>query len=159
MLFEKGDALEQIAGDRTNAGTRRSRVNSGRISLCDESRSVTTQPEEIDLDKVFVLERDSASSRGKGYFFLLSCSVWCVAPLTLELTAKRSSHLIQQDQLDPQSTSSQETSNLMILATSKWSPASATWILSPQMFLTSSLMTASFKRPITANKDFKKLLT
>jgi len=70
MLFEKGDALEQIAGDRTNAVTRRSRVNSGRISLCDESRSVTTQPEEIDLDKVFVLERDSASSRGKGYFFL-----------------------------------------------------------------------------------------
>lgn len=49
---------------------RRSRVNSGKLSLSDESRSDNTQPEEIDLDKVFVLERDSASSRGKGYLFL-----------------------------------------------------------------------------------------
>jgi hypothetical protein len=49
---------------------RRSRVNSGKISISDESISENTQPEEIDLDKVFVLERDSASSRGKGYLFL-----------------------------------------------------------------------------------------
>lgn len=70
MLFEKGDALEQIAGDKKMGGSRRSRVNSGRISLCDDTKSDTTQPEVLDLDKVFVLERDSASSRGKGYFFL-----------------------------------------------------------------------------------------
>jgi hypothetical protein len=71
VLFKKGDSLEQIAGDHANKKqNRRGRVNSGRISLSDESRTETSQPEELDLDKVFVLERDSASSRGKGYLFL-----------------------------------------------------------------------------------------
>lgn len=71
ILFKKGDPLEAIAGDHNNMKQkRRSRVNSGKLSISDESISENTQPEEIDLDKVFVLERDSASSRGKGYLFL-----------------------------------------------------------------------------------------
>lgn len=62
MIFEKGNALDKIAGGRKRIG-KRERVNSGRLSVDDTT-------DELDLEKVFVLERDSASSRGKGYLFL-----------------------------------------------------------------------------------------
>lgn len=62
MIFDKGDALNKIAGGRKNKG-KRGRINSGRLSVDDTT-------DELDLEKVFVLERDSASSRGKGYLFL-----------------------------------------------------------------------------------------
>jgi hypothetical protein len=62
MIFEKGEALDKIAGGRKITG-KRDRINSGKLSVDDTT-------DELDLDKVFVLERDSASSRGKGYLFL-----------------------------------------------------------------------------------------
>lgn len=62
MIFDRGDALNKIAGGRKNKG-KRARINSGRLSVDDTT-------DELDLEKVFVLERDSASSRGKGYLFL-----------------------------------------------------------------------------------------
>lgn len=43
ILFKRGDPLESIAGDlKYQRQNGRSRVNSGRLSLSDESRSVTT---------------------------------------------------------------------------------------------------------------------
>jgi hypothetical protein len=62
MIFDRGDALNKIAGGQKNKG-KRGRINSGRLSVYDTT-------DELDLEKVFVLERDSASSRGKGYLFL-----------------------------------------------------------------------------------------
>lgn len=62
MIFKKGDALDKIAGGNKKTG-KRSRINSGKLSVDDTT-------DELDLDKVFVLERDSASSKGKGYLFL-----------------------------------------------------------------------------------------
>jgi len=62
MIFDRGDALNKIAGGQKNKG-KRGRINSGRLSVDDTT-------DELDLEKVFVLERDSASSRGKGYLFL-----------------------------------------------------------------------------------------
>jgi hypothetical protein len=60
MIFDKGDSLDKIAGGHKKTG-KRTRLNSGRLSVDD-----TTD----ELDKVFVLERDSASSKVKGYLFL-----------------------------------------------------------------------------------------
>lgn len=62
MTFDRGDALDKIAGGQKQTG-KRPRVNSGKLSVDDTT-------DELDLEKVFVLERDSASSRGKGYLFL-----------------------------------------------------------------------------------------
>lgn len=66
MLFS--DPMETIAGDyKPTRKQRRSRINSGQLASHEESfcSSVRT-----DAEKVFVLERDQASHRGKGYFFL-----------------------------------------------------------------------------------------
>jgi len=62
MIFERGDALDKIGSTHKVTG-KRGRINSGKLSVDDTT-------DELDLDKVFVLERDSASSRGKGYLFL-----------------------------------------------------------------------------------------
>ena len=65
MIFEKGDALDKISSGVLGAkkAGKRGRINSGRLSVDDTT-------DELDLEKVFVLERDSASSKGKGYLFL-----------------------------------------------------------------------------------------
>jgi len=65
MIFEKGDALDKISSGvlGTKRAGKRGRINSGRLSVDDTT-------DELDLEKVFVLERDSASSKGKGYLFL-----------------------------------------------------------------------------------------
>ena len=67
MIF--ADPMETIAADlnkkRRGAKRSRSRVNSGQLTHNEESFCSTD-----DAEKVFVLERDSQSHRGKGYFFL-----------------------------------------------------------------------------------------
>lgn len=57
MIFEKGDALDKISSGVLGAkkAGKRGRINSGRLSVDDTT-------DELDLEKVFVLERDSASS-------------------------------------------------------------------------------------------------
>lgn len=96
MIFEKGDALDKIAGGRRGPG-KRSRINSGRLSV--------DTTDELDLDKVFVLERDSASSRGKGYLFLavmfglMGCSNYngAIVSDTSAPEVARQKHFIQRD--------------------------------------------------------------
>jgi hypothetical protein len=66
MLFL--DPMEALAADyKPKSKKKRSRINSGQLNSHEGSfcSSVRT-----DAEKVFVLERDSASHRGKGYFFL-----------------------------------------------------------------------------------------
>jgi hypothetical protein len=97
MIFERGDALDKIAGAPRNKG-KRTRINSGRLSV-DETT------DELDLDKVFVLERDSASSRGKGYLFLavmfglMGCSNYngAIVSDTSAPEVARPKHFIQRD--------------------------------------------------------------
>ena len=97
MIFERGDALDKIAGAPKNKG-KRTRINSGRLSV-DETT------DELDLDKVFVLERDSASSRGKGYLFLavmfglMGCSNYngAIVSDTSAPEVARPKHFIQRD--------------------------------------------------------------
>lgn len=101
MIFEKGDALDKIAsgvlGANKTAG-KRGRINSGRLSVDDTT-------DELDLDKVFVLERDSASSRGKGYLFLavmfglMGCSNYngAIVSDTSAPEVARPKHFIQRD--------------------------------------------------------------
>jgi hypothetical protein len=86
MLFS--DPMEAIAGDyKPRRKQRRARINSGQLTSQNE--------ESFDTDKVFVLERDGASHRGKGYLFLavmfgMMCCSSYQTPLT-KADAKRSS--------------------------------------------------------------------
>lgn len=73
MIFNN-EAFESIAACENKKHKKRSRVNSGSIFKNEEShssiKSGTTGPEDLDLDKVFVLKRDGQSHQSKGYFFL-----------------------------------------------------------------------------------------
>lgn len=65
MTFTE-DPMETIAACKSKKARKgRARVNSGQLTQNDESYCSTNEAE-----KVFVLERDSNSQRGKGYFFL-----------------------------------------------------------------------------------------
>lgn len=73
MIFNN-EAFESIAACENKKHKKRSRVNSGSIFKNEDShssiKSGTTVPEDLDLDKVFVLKRDGQSHQSKGYFFL-----------------------------------------------------------------------------------------
>jgi hypothetical protein len=87
MLFS--DPMEAMAGDlKPKRKQRRARINSGQLTSQNE--------ESFDTDKVFVLQRDGASHRGKGYLFLavmfgmMCCSSYQALPSN-KPDAKRSS--------------------------------------------------------------------
>jgi hypothetical protein len=75
MIFDSSnkDPLEMIAGDinqnKRQRKLKRKRLNSGSLVNTDDSiENELTQ--DIDIDKVFVLERSRGSTHSKGYFFL-----------------------------------------------------------------------------------------
>lgn len=76
MIFS--DPMETIAGDyKPKRKQRRARINSGQLTSNNEESCCSSKTE---AEKVYVLDRENASTRGKGYFFLavmfgmMSCS-------------------------------------------------------------------------------------
>jgi hypothetical protein len=67
MIFS--DPMETIGGDyKPKKKQRRARINSGQLNSHNEESFCSSV--KTDAEKVFVLERENASNRGKGYFFL-----------------------------------------------------------------------------------------
>lgn len=68
MIFS--DPMETIAGDyKPKKKQRRARINSGQLASSNNEESYCSSVR-TEAEKVYILDRENASSRGKGYFFL-----------------------------------------------------------------------------------------